>query len=265
MNKIEEYYNNNYDEWGRLLRHRVEFEMTKRALCKYIPPGSSVLDVGGGPGRYSIYLAKKGYDTSLIDLCEKLVEQAVKNSKNSGVKLKECIQGDVLYLDKILPNRKYDAILCMGPMYHLLEEAERKKAINQCMSRLKTGGILIVSFISAYAPMLDSLNNFPEDIQMIKCDLLRYFEDGRSISGHNDGFTDAYFFYPTEIEKFMSKFGLNHIKIMAVDCYGVMVEDRIKELPEESFQSWIDIFEEISSKPEVWGGCEHLLYIGRKV
>lgn len=55
LNRVEKYYYG-YDEWGRLERHRVEFELTKRALDRYISPNSSVIDVGGGPGRYSIYL-----------------------------------------------------------------------------------------------------------------------------------------------------------------------------------------------------------------
>lgn len=96
MSKIEEYYNYQYDEWGRLERHRVEFEITKRILDKYLPAKSRVLDVGGGPGRYSIYLAQKGHQVTLLDISEKLVEQAVKNSREAGVNLNACIQ-DCIY------------------------------------------------------------------------------------------------------------------------------------------------------------------------
>lgn len=51
MSSIEEYYNCEYDEWGRLERHRIEYEITKRVLKEYIKDGSEVLDVGGGPGK----------------------------------------------------------------------------------------------------------------------------------------------------------------------------------------------------------------------
>jgi len=262
LNKIEEYYYN-YDEWGRLLRHRVEFELTKRALDKYIPPGSSVLDVGGGPGRYSIYLAGKGHKVTLVDLSEKLVKQAIENSKNAGVTV-ECIRGNALHLDKILPDRQYDAVLCMGPIYHLLEEAERKQAIDQCLARLKSGGTLFVSFISAYAPMLDCLKNYPQEIKKEKAQLIRYLYDGRYFKGPDDGFTDAYFFNPTEIGNFMAGFRLHQIKIMATDPFGT-AEDKLLELSEDDFQCWIDLFEHVSANPEIWGCCEHLLYIGKKL
>lgn len=128
-----------------------------------------------------------------------------------------------------------------------------------------TGGTLFVSFISAYAPMLDCLNNYPQEIPKIKEELLRYLYDGRHISGPDDGFTDAYFFSPPEIDKFMAGFDLDKIKIIATDFYRSLVENKLMELPEESFQSWIDIFEQIAANTEVLGCCEHLLYVGRKI
>jgi 2-polyprenyl-3-methyl-5-hydroxy-6-metoxy-1,4-benzoquinol methylase len=265
MGSIEQYYNHDYDEWGRLLRHRIEFEITKRALNKFIPEKASVLDVGGGPGRYSIYLAERGHEVTLFDLCEKMVEQAAENAKSAGVVLKDCIQGNVLSLCDILPGREFDAILCMGPMYHLLKEDERREAINQCMGLLKKDGILIVSFISAYAPIIDCLKAYPQDIGKLKDSLLRYLEDGRHDSRVAQGFTDAYFFNPADIRGFMSQFKLETLRIMAVESLGVLVEDKLMQLPEEDFQSWLDVFEAVASNPEVWGSCEHLLYIGRKV
>jgi len=265
LNRIEEYYNYRYDEWGRLLRHRIEYEMTKRALDKYISPNSSVLDVGGGPGRYSIYLAQKGHEVTLVDFSEKLVEQAAENSKNAGVTLKDCIHGNALYLDKILPDRQFDVVLCMGPMYHLLEESERRQAIEQCMIKLKAGGILIVSFISAYAPLLDCLGHFPEAVLKDKDNLLGYLNDGRHVAEPDDAFTDAYFFNPMEIDKFMADFKLDKIRIFATDCYAPLVEGKLMELPGEIFQSWIDVFEQISANTEILGCCEHILYIARKV
>ena len=51
----------NYDadperEWERLAQHPFEYEINMRFLRRYIKPGDRVLDVGGGPGRYSLWL-----------------------------------------------------------------------------------------------------------------------------------------------------------------------------------------------------------------
>lgn len=193
-----------------------------------------------------------------------MVEQAAIHSKEAGVKLKDHIQGNVLNLNNILPGKEYDAVLCMGPMYHLLEESQREEAIKQSMGLLKRGGILIVSFISAYAPMIECLRTYPQDIRQQKCSLLKSLEDGRYLPGVEDGFTDAYFINPEQIEDFMSRFNLEKLKIMAVDGMGLIVEETLMNLKEEDFQDWLDVFEAIASKQAVWGSCAHMLYIGRK-
>ena len=60
--EIRDYYNANVkEEWSRIAG-RPEFLITCRYLDRYIRPGDSVLDIGGGPGRYSLYLSEKGCD-----------------------------------------------------------------------------------------------------------------------------------------------------------------------------------------------------------
>ena len=68
---IREHYDANVlSEWNRIA-NRPEFLLTCRMLDRYIKPGDSVLDIGGGPGRYSLYLAEKGCDVTLFDLSPK--------------------------------------------------------------------------------------------------------------------------------------------------------------------------------------------------
>jgi hypothetical protein len=60
MTIIQEYYNNGVNtEWTRMDRHPLEFEITKRNLDEFIPSKSKIADIGGGPGRYSFYLASQ--------------------------------------------------------------------------------------------------------------------------------------------------------------------------------------------------------------
>jgi len=77
MNRVESYYDEGYDEWSRLDRHRIEYEMTRRTLDRYIQGSQKILDVGGGPGRYSIYLAGKGHRVTLVDLSARHAAQAM--------------------------------------------------------------------------------------------------------------------------------------------------------------------------------------------
>ena len=67
---IRDYYDSQCElEWKRLENHRTEFALTIRALDRYLPsPPARLLDCGGGPGRYAIELAKRGYKVTLFDL-----------------------------------------------------------------------------------------------------------------------------------------------------------------------------------------------------
>lgn len=259
MSNIVRYYDS-YDEWSRLDRHRVEFEITLRVLNDYIPVGSSVLDVGGGPGRYSLYLATKGYDVTLVDLSEKHVNQARSFAKEQSIPWDRAMAGNALHLDELPLQDFYDVVLCMGPLYHLLDEGDRVQALSQCMKRLKPGGLLIVAFISAYAPMVDCLKSFPESVDPER--FLKYLDDGRNYDG--EGFTDAYFVQPGDIEPFMNQFSVDTIRLMATEGLGALAEQQLNALSGELFSKWMDLLYRIAHHKEILGCCEHLLYIGRK-
>ena len=89
MDEIEAFYDRNaQNEWDRLDRHRTEFAITLRTFEEHMPrPPLDVLDIGGGPGRYSIALAKRGYKVTLMDLSQRCLEFARGKAAESGVEL----------------------------------------------------------------------------------------------------------------------------------------------------------------------------------
>lgn len=91
MNKtVREYYDRNAEkEWERLVQdpyRQLEFIVTAHFLDKYLPKKGLVLDAGGGPGRYTIDLAKKGYDVVLFDLSAECLREAEKRIRSARVK-----------------------------------------------------------------------------------------------------------------------------------------------------------------------------------
>jgi S-adenosylmethionine-dependent methyltransferase len=86
MSNVEKYYDGAAElEWARLDRDRVEFAVTLRALRDHLPPPpAAVLDVGGGPGRYAIELARCGYDVTLADISERELELASQKAAETG-------------------------------------------------------------------------------------------------------------------------------------------------------------------------------------
>lgn len=259
MNKIQEWYDEKYDEWDRLERHKIEFDITKRYLDEYIRGDClEIFDIGGGPGRYSMYLAEKGHKVSLLDLSKKNIEVAKEKSEERGIVLENYIHGNALELEDY--EQKYDVILLMGPLYHLLDERDRKACIEGALRLLKPEGIIVVSFISNYAPIQDYLKNlYPID----SIDrLLMYLDDGKS-EGYNT-FTQAYFTSPREAKDLMNSFGLEQMVFAGVENILTSKEGEVNMLEEKEYKKWLDICYKLSQDENLLGTSEHFLYIGCK-
>lgn len=258
MNEIEKYYNEQYDEWARLERHRIEFDITKRYLDEFIIGSNlKVIDIGGGPGRYSIYLSQKGHHVTLVDLSKRNIEDAKTKTKELGIKLDDYMVADVM---KFSHPDQFDCVLLMGPLYHLLTEDERKKAVENSLSLLKPGGIIVVAFISNYAPMMDLLR-LVEPIENPN-DLLKYLKNGENSEGN--GFTTAYFSSYEEAQELMNSFGLTQLAFAGVENILSFKEPELMALEEAAYRKWLEIGYALSQDSNVIGTSHHFLYIGRK-
>lgn len=259
MNKIEHWYNEEYDEWERLEGHKIEFDITKRYLDKYIcGENLKIFDIGGGPGRYSIYLAEKGHKVSLLDLSKRNIEVAKEKSRERNVLLEDYIHGNALELEGY--EQKYDVVLLMGPLYHLVNEADRKIAIKNALELLKPNGIIVASFISNYAPIQDYLKKlYP--IESVD-EVIGYLEDG--VSEGNKGFTTAYFTDYKEAKDLMNSFGLTEIIFAGVENILGSKEEEINMLEDDEYKKWLDIGYKLSKDENLIGTSEHFLYIGQK-
>ncbi|BBF43951.1 similar to methylase [Lachnospiraceae bacterium KM106-2] len=260
MNEIENWYDHEYEEWERLERHRIEFEITKRYLNEYITGKSAnIIDIGGGPGRYSIFLAEQGHEVSLVDLSQHNVEVAGRKAKERGVCLKGCEKGDALNLQKY-NDGEFDVVLLMGPLYHLTKELDRKAALSEALRVLKPGGVIFAAFISNYAPIQDCLSylEFNDEVS----EILHYLDDGRNEDGA--GFTTAYFTSVKEAKELMREAGLDELAFVGVENVIGCKEREIAQLPEEEFAKWLEICYQLGQDPQVYGTSQHFLYIGRK-
>lgn len=263
MNEIENWYDNEYEEWNRLERHKIEFEITKRYLDKYITkPESKIFDIGGGPGRYAIYLAQKGHKVTLLDLSGRNIETAKEKSKEVGISLEGYIKGNALELTGY-EEAAYDVILLMGPLYHLTKEADRRKALQGALRLLKKGGILIATFISQYAPIQDSFaylsfEGYEGEIE----ELLHYLQNGENKVG--TGFTTAYFTSVEEAKGLMQEYHLEELVFAGVENMLGCKEQEILKRPKEEQNKWIELGFALAEDEKLYGMSQHFLYIGKK-
>lgn len=258
---VRDYYNNNVEsEWERLEQNPYEFRINKYFMDKYIKPGDKVLDVGGGPGRYSLFFAQKGCDVTLLDLSDGNVEFAKQKAKERGLTIR-AILGNACETDKIL-NERFDHVLLMGPLYHLLEDSDRRRAVAGCLNVLKPNGILFASFISAVADIIYLLQENPGMIGTGEFKDLTYFIEDRPFSG--SGFTEARFERIRDIEPFMNGFGLEKLHLLGSEGILAPFKYQILKQPPEVLDRCIDLAIKVCEREELLVYSEHLLYIGRK-
>ena len=251
-------------EWARLEKHPFEFLLTTWMMDRYIRPGDAVLDIGGGPGRYSIYFAEKGCAVTLAELSEGNAAFAREKAAEAGVTLTahavNCLDLETLGLGQ------FDHVFLMGPLYHLLEEEDRVRAVEIALRHLKPGGQLYASFILLFAGILYDLQNegniVADCANPAAAALVEAVASGQDWGG--GALTSAYFYHQRNILPFMERFGLEKRHffgqegILAPNC-----RDILSRSPEEIAQ-WVELAKKYLEVPELLAFAEHAMYIGRK-
>ena len=244
---------------------RVEFARTKEILLRYLPPPpAEILDVGGGPGAYSFWLAERSYQVQLMDIVPLHVEQAMAaNSENilSGIYL-----GDARSLD--FESDSMDAVLLLGPLYHLQERSDRIKALNEIRRVLKNGGLAFCAAISRFASVLDGLRHGllsdPEFREIVLKDL----QDGKHFNSKDtpEYFTTAYLHRPEELPEEVEEAGLRHLKTVGLEGPAWLLGDLDERWSNiEQRNTILEALRSLEDESSLLGVSAHLLAIGQKV
>ena len=251
------------DEWDRVAG-RPEFLLTCRMLDRYIKPGDTVLDIGGGPGRYSLYLAAKGCKVTLFDLSAGNTQFAAERANEQSLHL-QTVTGDAREANTQVSGQ-FDHVLLMGPLYHLLDENDRIKSVTAAVALLKPGGLLFASFISTAGGIIYGIKREPGLIistEPCEVEYLNNFVGRKSYAG--DAFTKAFFIEQSEVLPFMAQFPLEKLHLFGQEGILSLCEDNIMSQPPEVVNAWLDLCEKIFDREEFLSWSEHLMYVGHKV
>jgi S-adenosylmethionine-dependent methyltransferase len=250
-------------EWTRLEKCRTEFAVTLKAFGEFLPKSPcSVLDIGGGPGRYAIELAQQGYVVTLLEISSESLKLAQEKAREARVSLAGFIHASALDLGE-LDSNSFDAVLLMGPLYHLLSQTERVQAIQEAMRVLKPSGRLFAAFITRFAPFRYVANGEPDW-------LIKNQEYARQLleTGVHDQppttFTQAYYVHPGEVLSLMESQNLRTLCL--IGCEGIVAghDGKVNELTGEAWEAWADLNYKLGQDPTLYGASDHLLYVGEK-
>lgn len=264
---IEKYYDSNpRKELLRLnkgAKQRLEFFTTLVYLKKYLPKNGRILDVGSGPGKYSIELARMGYSVTLLDPAEKSLRLAELMFKRKGLKADGFVRGRAEDMSTFASS-SFDAVVSLGgPLSHIMDEGLRNKAVSEIVRVAKKNATIFVSVMGRLTVLQFFVRRDYSEI------LAPYFKNwlrtGNYFGGY--GFAPFHGFYQEELENLVESKGVR--KLDTVGLEGFCAYPDVRKLNEmehnkKIWDIWFKTHLSIASNPVLVGVSEHMLFVGKK-
>lgn len=248
---VTKYYDN-WDEESRVLRdnaHLTEFYITMEYIKKYAPKNSKIIEIGCGAGVYSLELAEQGYDVTAVDISEKNL-RTLRGKVNPKSKIRVLNRNACNLFD--IENDTFDVCLCLGPLYHLFDEEDIDRAINETKRVTKKNGTIFFAFLSQDYIMM----RVP---QKIFSNPLRYLtEDYKFISNIDEAF---YYFSIKGFKILMEKYNMRKECLFSMDGITSFIRDDINQLDDEAYGHYLSYLKKNCEREEIVGFSPHLCYV----
>ncbi|GAA2747746.1 class I SAM-dependent methyltransferase [Kitasatospora cinereorecta] len=247
-------------EQDRLLsgRNRLEFWRTQDVLRRLLGETPlRILDVGGGAGIHAAWLAGDGHRVDLVDPVPLHVEQA---GRLPGVR---AALGDARALASA--DDSYDAVLLLGPLYHLTERADRLRALAEAARAVRPGGLVVAATINRWAGMHDLLRTAVYFEPNRRARTESAMETGVLAHSERDSmFTTAYFHRPEDVPAEFAEAGLAPFGQYGLEGSAWLMPDMEEHLDDADRRAVVlDALRRTESVPSLLGVSGHLLTAGR--
>ena len=259
MDYLKNYYEN-YDEEHRLTSNhgKVEYITTMKYIHEYLKEksDSKIIEIGAATGRYSVTLAKEGYDVTAVDLVSSNLDKL--RAKLDGTEKIEVYEGNALDLSRF-NDETFDMTLLLGPMYHFYNDTDRQKALSEAVRITKKGGHIFVAYIMNETTIIDCLFNMGRLDEIRDKGLVT--EDWHCLSNPEELFS---MIRTEEIAALNATADVTREKLIASDGTTNFFRPMIDGLSDEHFNAWVDFHLHICERQDIVGMSHHSLDILKK-
>lgn len=255
-------------EWSRLVRdpyHKLEFDTTIHYLKKYLPKKGLILDAGGGPGRYTIELARLGYNIVLLDLVKGNLDEAREQIRRARAqnRVKGIVEGSIVDMS-VFKDNSFDAVICLGgPLSHVSPEKSRSRAVSELRRVAKKGAPIFISVMGKFGTLSSCPRRFPGDIAASKNhdSFIKKGDDYLWIRKHY-----CHFFTRDELIKVISR-SLSVIQVVGLEGLATPDPEAFNNMARDypqAYRNWMKYHYQLSTNPTVVDMSGHMLIIARK-
>ncbi len=254
-----EYYERD-GERGRLDESvgQLEFARTRQIIARHLPPPpATVADIGGGPGRYSLWLAALGYRVLHRDVVPLHVDQLRRQA--AGDPRIDSAAADAR--DPGLDPGSVGAVLLLGPLYHLDRREDRLRALAAAARVVRPGGPVFAAAISRWAARLDGVlrNRLYQSSPLAEALLTGSERTGRLTPLSRGGFT-GYTQRPGQLRAEITASGLRLTDLVSVEGPAFLLSDLGERLADDQDRRVvIETAAALERVPELIGIGPHLL------
>jgi ubiquinone/menaquinone biosynthesis C-methylase UbiE len=240
------------DEGQRLFRfahNRLELLRTRELLLRQLPsPPAVVLDVGGGTGVHAAWLARRGYSVHLVDL----VSEHVRAAAEDGLLTAEV--GDARRLTQA--DASVEAVLLLGPLYHLVDRAERIAALAEARRVLRPGGVLLAAAIGRFMAVLDWAQSGG-----LTADIAAKLVPVLYLGVHDPtlGFTDAFFHTAAQLQQEVAEAGFANVRVVGIEGPAWSIVDAPGDDADARFDSALRCAQLTENFAEIVDASAHLM------
>lgn len=253
LSNIEKHYNKHPEDLRLLRRHGiVEFETTMHHLRRFLKPGMQLLDIGAGTGRYTSALMAEGYDVKAVELVKRNIQVFLDREPTADV-----VQGDARNMP-FIPTASADVTLLLGPLYHLIGDEEKLKALTEAKRVTKPDGLIFVAYLMNEYSILSYC--FDED----RIDAL--MEEGAVDDNfHIQAGPDQLYDYVRieDIDRLDRSLGLERVTIFSPDGAADYMRTRLNRMSDKTFARFLEYQKCISERPDLIGAGSHVVDVLR--
>ena len=265
LTDIRAFYNTGWEtEADRLAHRQLEADITWRYIDWYLPSKGRILDVGFGTGFYSFPLADRGYQITAVDLSDEFVSRCRALADELGFSNQiDFRTGDARILEQV-PRGSFDAILLLGPMYHLVLKEDRMAALQSAYDCLKPGAVILSAWLSRFGNFGNFIKKNPSWIE--NRDEVRWLiEKGRRPDHAPRGSFRGHFSRLEEIAPIHETVGFHTLQIAGIEPAISADDESYNRLEGKTRELWLDLLFEISAEQSIVAASRHILYVGRKL